>query len=74
MQRALIVAGIPMQGLVASMSCCVDDDSTLFLDPVQEEIDRAQSVHFLALDGNGGVIVADSIGWIENDDVRFFTV
>jgi exosome complex component RRP46 len=69
MQLALIDAGIPMQGLVASVTCCLDVDSNLVLDPVQAEVDCAQSVHFVALDANGGIIVADSVGWIEPEDV-----
>jgi hypothetical protein len=59
-----------MRGLVASMTCCLDQDANLLLDPVQSEIDAAQSVHFAAIDGDGGIIVADSIGWIEAEDVR----
>ncbi|KAL3901452.1 MAG: hypothetical protein SGCHY_000602 [Lobulomycetales sp.] len=69
LQLALIDASIPMKGMVASATCCFDSESNLFLDPVQEEIDAAQSVHFIVADQDANVVVADSVGWINTDDV-----
>ncbi|KAJ3092713.1 Exosome component 5 [Quaeritorhiza haematococci] len=66
---ALIDAGIPMKSLVASVTCMVDQDGELVLDPTLNEMENARSVHFFAFDNvNDGVIASQSTGIFSEDE------
>ncbi|RKP39758.1 ribosomal protein S5 domain 2-type protein [Dimargaris cristalligena] len=60
---ALMDAGVPMRTIVGSVSCAIDDQGTLLLDPTEHEIETATSFHIFAFDSEmQGALFNDSIG------------
>ncbi|KAJ1923051.1 exosome non-catalytic core subunit rrp46 [Tieghemiomyces parasiticus] len=60
---ALMDAGVPMQTLVASVTCAIDEQDRMLLDPTAEETKSASSVHIFAFDTNArDILFSDSIG------------
>ncbi|KAJ3207152.1 Exosome component 5 [Clydaea vesicula] len=63
MVLALINAGIPICSIVSSLTCCIDQEGELLVDPDNSEIENAQSVHFFTFDcKTDEIVVSDSYG------------
>ncbi|KAJ1916523.1 exosome non-catalytic core subunit rrp46 [Mycoemilia scoparia] len=45
---ALIDAGVPLKYTIAAVSCCIDVDGNALLDPTQDEMNDAVSIHTFA--------------------------
>lgn len=70
---ALVDAGVPMSHMVAAAACAVSAQGQVLVDPVQEEVDSARSVHTLAFAfrGNGKTpepVYVDSRGEFSLED------
>ncbi|KAJ3291791.1 Exosome component 5 [Borealophlyctis nickersoniae] len=60
---ALIDAGIPLQSLIGSTTCMIDDQGDVLLDPTALELQNARSVHMFAFDNvSSGIIACESVG------------
>ncbi|KAJ2349206.1 exosome non-catalytic core subunit rrp46 [Coemansia erecta] len=61
---ALVDAGIPLRSMIAAATCAVLADNVIVVDPTQEEVDVAQSVHTFAFANQqpGGPAYVDSRG------------
>lgn len=69
---ACIDAGIPMSGMVGSISVCVNGNGEIFLDPDQGEVDSSISKHVFAYEEkSSGLILQESWGSFSVQDVIF---
>ncbi|CAI2193756.1 19449_t:CDS:2, partial [Funneliformis geosporum] len=60
---ALINAGIPMKDLVAAVSCVVNKDDKILLDPTAQEMENAKSIHTFAFDRTSSTLLfCESLG------------
>ncbi|KAJ3054747.1 Exosome component 5 [Rhizophlyctis rosea] len=60
---ALMDAGIPLRSVITAVSCMVDKEGEVFLDPTALELKEAQSTHTFAFDNvSGGVVSCESTG------------
>jgi exosome complex component RRP46 len=66
---ALIDAGIPLNGTLASISCMVDSNGHVLLDPTKFELMNAQSTHEIAMDSQGQIFYIDSVGTFKLNEV-----
>ena len=66
---ALIDAGIPMKDMVAAISCVVNKDDQILLDPTAQEMESAKSVHTFAFDKTSTMLFCESLGLFTEEQV-----
>jgi exosome complex component RRP46 len=67
---ALIDAGIPMKDIVAAVSCVVNKDDQILLDPTAQEMENAKSIHTFAFDKNSlSLLFCESLGLFTDEQV-----
>ena len=68
---ALIDAGIPMKGVVAAVSCAIDNDDQILLDPTAQEMENAKSTHTFAFDKTSlSLLFCESSGLFTDEQVK----
>jgi exosome complex component RRP46 len=67
---ALIDAGIPMKDIVAAVSCVINKDDQILLDPTLQEMENVKSVHTFAFNKtSSSLLFCESLGLFTDDQV-----
>jgi len=65
---ALIDAGIPMKDIVAAVSCVINNDDQILLDPTAQEMENVKSVHTFAFNKtSSSLLFCESLGLFTDD-------
>ncbi|CAB4401319.1 ribosomal protein S5 domain 2-like protein [Rhizophagus irregularis] len=65
---ALIDAGIPMKDIVAAVSCVINKDDQILLDPTLQEMENIKSVHTFAFNKTtSSLLFCESLGLFTDD-------
>ena len=68
---ALIDAGVPMKDVVAAVSCAIDKDDQILLDPTAREMGNAKSTHTFAFDKTSlSPLFCESSGLFTDEQAR----
>lgn len=69
---ALIDAGIPMKDIVAAVSCVINKDDQILLDPTLQEMENIKSVHTFAFNKTtSSLLFCESLGLFTDDQVSY---
>lgn len=65
---ALIDSGLPLSAMIGAVSCCISDQGTILMDPSEDELVTAASVHTFAFSSQAAnqeqpdIVFNESIG------------